>query len=505
MRKDYLEFCDLLARNTTGETIPGFAAMQVAGYFYDFDGNVAFKVKKPDGSGKLYLINSPFDIAPGQTGDATNHHGAFVLYSGELPSFDGGALYEWGPKAGSWAIDASGKGFILCGQPEGEPASLPGFPPTASTQRVRVAMVTSAAKPPNRIQGTVAQSTTPATLQFPVQNVFVLSGVDPRPEPHSPAQAVIIQNNLQQAYQNGVDRITATQNESDGLWYVETPTGEGSKVIPFELTGHKVYSAADALAKPLKIDGTVDAQAPAFYVIDRKNRFYGRAPENGERGFIGTALLVNEQYKEGLPGYQILEMEGPALRMIVKLAGSYTSGGTSCTVQPQKIWGHPTMNRRLPPTGSVVVEDPLHLATLAQQNDLWEVSWEQSSEKYIFINPLSLTGFITVKGTAATVTRETEVITLGNLKAVNGPLPPYSTIAVKNSPPINAPGGEEIFARYNLTAGDTLQNRWDTGDAGNFLWLDRGLDGWSGGERQGRGHEAGGDPIWIPTAPCEAP
>lgn len=237
MRQTYLEFCDLRARNFSGESIPGFACMQVCGYSSNAAGEAEFLVKKPDGKGKLFLINSPFEIpvtgddgTPG-VGDATNHYGAFVLFDGEPPSFStDNPLVEWGPKAGSWAIDKNGKGFVIVGQEAGAAGSEPGWPPVASTKRVRVAMV-SVSEVPNRIQGTCAQSTSPTTLEFLIQDIFVLSGVDPRPEPHFPSQTVRVQNNLKKTYVNGIDRITATQNKSDLKWYVETDPGGGGAVI----------------------------------------------------------------------------------------------------------------------------------------------------------------------------------------------------------------------------------------------------------------------------------
>lgn len=147
VRQDYWQFCDLLVRNAGEETIPPFACMQVVGYesirMDDGDVKIGFKVKKPDGKGKVYLINSPAEIAPGRPGDATNAYGMFVLYSGTLPTeseTNANGLKEWGPKSGSWAIDQDGKGFVIIGQDGGEPASEPGFPPSASTKRVRVAI-----------------------------------------------------------------------------------------------------------------------------------------------------------------------------------------------------------------------------------------------------------------------------------------------------------------------------------------------------------------------------
>ncbi len=265
VRQDYWQFCDLLVRNAGEETIPPFACMQVVGYesirMDDGAVKIGFKVKKPDGNGKVYLITSPAEIAPGKPGDATNAYGMFVLYSGTLPSeaeTNENGLKEWGPKSGSWAIDQDGKGFVIIGQDGGAPASEPGFPPVASTQRVRVVIV----------------------------------------------------------------------------------------------------------------------------------------PQSG--------------------------------------------------------------------------------------------------------------GYITIKGTTGSVTRSDATFTLNEPESVNGPVP-SGTITVKNDPPINTPGGRTVYARYNVSVGDSDQTHWDTGDGGNWLLHDRGMAGWASGDRQVHDHDANGDPHWHATNPCTPP
>jgi hypothetical protein len=262
-RKSYLDLCDKPAFNEASETAPPFAVLQVTNWTEDRDGNDLFTFKKPDGKGKFYLVNGPFPIGSQKCGDATRHDGAFALLESELPT-NAAELIEWGPKKDSWALSPTGKGFVLYGAVTGSPASQPGFPPTASTLRTRVSQV-AVTKVTNRIQGTVAMTVSESTLAFPIQDIFVLSGVDPRPEPHSPAQSVIVQNNLKKAYVNGVDRVTATQNEADLKWYVETDPGGGGAVI---------YGT-------LKID--VTSQMPSVAV--QVKFFSGENPADNE-GFV---------------------------------------------------------------------------------------------------------------------------------------------------------------------------------------------------------------------------
>jgi hypothetical protein len=302
-RRSYLELCDKAAYNGGSEAAPPFAVLQVTNWTEDFNGNDLFTFKKPDGKGKFYLINGPFAIPAGGSGPATNHDGAWVLYEGDLPS-SSAELPEWGPKSGSWAIKTDGKGFAIVGNVKGSPASLPGLPPTASTARVRVKMVT-VAKVTNRIQGTVASTVTEQTQQFLINKIFVLSGVDPRPEPVNPIQTVVVQNNLQKAYVNGVDRVTATQNESDGLWYVETATGEADSIY-FELIEDKKYTDTTRKANPVLADGTIDGPTE-ITVTDERKKFWGLKATSTELGYRGlgskrpTAFIASKKWKARQP------------------------------------------------------------------------------------------------------------------------------------------------------------------------------------------------------------
>lgn len=222
MRRNYHEFCEYPVENVTGETIPGFACLQVSGYLsFEVNGEptIGFTVKKPDGKGKLFLINSPYDIPPRGKGDATDSPGSFVLFEGELATSGDGSLVEWGPKKDSWAISKDGKGFVIVGQEAGEPASEPGFPPVASTKRVRVAIVT-AAEQENKIQGAVVTTATENSQQFLINQIVVLSGTDPREDPNNPLETVLIQNSPRKERKIG-DIVNAIQAKSDNLWYPE--------------------------------------------------------------------------------------------------------------------------------------------------------------------------------------------------------------------------------------------------------------------------------------------
>jgi hypothetical protein len=214
--------------NASGETIPAFACLEIGGWVDDAGGLSVFQAVKPTKAGKLHLFNGPLAVPAGRRGWATRAHGCWALYEASgTPQLN----QEFGPKEGKWTLSADGSGgYIIVGDVRGNPASQPGFPQTSSTLRVRV-VERIASEVPNRIQGTVASTASESTPSFLVNNIFVLSGVDPRPEPVNPVQSIVVQNNLNKAYTNGVDKVTATQNKNDLKWYVENAPGGGGNEV----------------------------------------------------------------------------------------------------------------------------------------------------------------------------------------------------------------------------------------------------------------------------------
>lgn len=211
--------------NQSGETIPAFGVLEVGGWVDDSKGRSVFRAVKPTKDGKIYYVNGPLAVPSGSNGWAASADGHWALYEGtSTPQLN----QEYGPKAGSWALHADGKGgFIIIADARGAAAPPPGFPTGASTKRIRV-KEQAKAEVVNRVQGTVASTASETTPQFLINRIVVLSGVDPREDPNSEIESIVVQNNLRKSYTNGVDRVIATQSKSDQKWYVETATGGGA-------------------------------------------------------------------------------------------------------------------------------------------------------------------------------------------------------------------------------------------------------------------------------------
>lgn len=174
-----------------------------------------------------------------------------------------------------------------------------------------------------------------------------------------------------------------------GLWRTERGGTSGSQVVYFELTEDKSYSDAAKLAKPVLPDGTLDSGADAFHVVDDKLQFYGKAATGGADGYRGFALRYTDDYSEGVPGFRIITMEGPAHWFIATLTEAWSMSATACSVGGDEIWGRPFRGVRLPATGDVDVYDDLSVATGGEIGDKWLVAWDEADEHYIFVVPLT--------------------------------------------------------------------------------------------------------------------
>lgn len=112
--RDALEFYPYPFINAAGETVPAYAIMQVGVGWTEANNRDYFNAVKPNGSGKKFLINSPLAVSTTTNendGMATDLPGVYVRYTGSTPT----AGQEWGPVASSWAIAASGSGYLIIG------------------------------------------------------------------------------------------------------------------------------------------------------------------------------------------------------------------------------------------------------------------------------------------------------------------------------------------------------------------------------------------------------
>ena len=164
-------------------------------------------------------------------------------------------------------------------------------------------------------------------------------------------------------------------------------------IVHFELMEDMAYADIEKLAKPIGVDATTIWAAPSFYVIDQLGQFYGKGdsdPFNEIFGYHGHAVKITDNWNStGVPGYRIIDMEGPKHLVVGTLAGSYSLGGTPFAPSAAQPWGRPSRGRRLPDTGNMTVFDDLNVAAAASSGDKWLVAWDEASEYYIFIVPLT--------------------------------------------------------------------------------------------------------------------
>ncbi len=296
------------------------------------------------------------------------------------------------------------------------------------------------------------------------------------------------------------DVVILFRRKDTSVWEAERGGTAGSQIIYFELTQDKGYADAAKLAKPVDAAGAIVPGADAFYVVDDNRNFYGKAAASGEEGYRGHAWKFTDDYTGGVPGWRIIDMEGPAHFLTGVLSGSYSEAGTPFTPSTTQIWGRPSRGERLPATGSITVYDDDDVASAAKNGDKWLIAWNEAEERYTFVSPLDR--YVTIKGASPGVSRSTTTFTLGSPVAVNGSLP-SGTITVTNDPKLDSPSGRTIYARFNATRGDgSLGTAWDTGDGGNFVEMVRGLADWNTSDTQLVEHIADADPHWAGTGDC---
>lgn len=137
---NYSEYFPLRFINSSGETIPAYAVMQVDGWQEQNDLGF-FKCKKPTESGEIYILNGTRPVPAGGLGRATSalsRMGAFALFDdSSTPDVN----QQWGPEPDEWHLKKDAEGFFVIGDIKGSAANPPGFPGQASTKRVRVSGV----------------------------------------------------------------------------------------------------------------------------------------------------------------------------------------------------------------------------------------------------------------------------------------------------------------------------------------------------------------------------
>lgn len=215
------------------------------------------------------------------------------------------------------------------------------------------------------------------------------------------------QNQYAQSYENN-EWVLLFYDPGAEQWLTERGGGtSGSQVVHFELTENKSYADVARLAKPVLADGTLDAAADPFVVVDipaegeDAGRFYGLAAgADGDSeavahaGYRGYGVRFVDDYdSSGKPGFLIVDMEGPADFILVELAEAVSSGEGHCNlVGSMDPAGGPDAARRPRLEGDsydLTIYDDLDVAGSAVVGDRWWAKWERASEHYIFDKPVA--------------------------------------------------------------------------------------------------------------------
>jgi hypothetical protein len=306
------------------------------------------------------------------------------------------------------------------------------------------------------------------------------------------------QNQFAQAGADNSGVILFQERNSD-QWLTERGGESGSQVVYFELTQDMAYADTAKLAKPVLADGTMDAGADAFYVVDDRaiagdGQYYGKAAytdgdtEAAEHdGNRGHAVRFTDNWNStGVPGFRIIDMEGPKDFLLVELKEDVAAGVAECDVlSSNDPGGGPDADRKPrieDTTYSIVVNDDLDIAASAKDGEMWVAKWDRGAAYYIFWQKVA-SGFHVIKGTSPGVTNASTTFTLGSPVAVQGKLP-AGTITVSCDPKITCPSGQTVYARYDVTKGSDDASHWSTADAGNSEWILKGYPQYDAAKKQ---------------------
>lgn len=237
----------------------------------------------------------------------------------------------------------------------------------------------------NVIYAQVVGTVTSGTPTFTFDNAVAVVGSVPS------GGTGTAQNQYAQEYVDN-EWVFLFQEKSSAQWLTERGGTSGSQVVYFELTENKSYGDAAKLAKPVLPDGTMDSGADAFHVVDGENLFYGRAAENGQDGYRGMALRFTDDYSEGVPGFHIIRLEGPAQFLIVTLDENLASPTDCSFAEDPAVFGLAFRGRTPAPVEAVDVQvyDDLGVASGAESGEKWIVTWNEDDERYCFwrrVNP----------------------------------------------------------------------------------------------------------------------
>lgn len=317
------------------------------------------------------------------------------------------------------------------------------------------------------------------------------------------AATVTVKNSFEEAFDAG-DKLTVFKRQADGDYEPDRATaGTGSQVIHYELTQDMALADTARLAKPVLANGTIDSGADAFYVVDQKQQFMGKAAFTdaigAKTGYRGYAVRFSDSYLGGLPGYRIISQEGPMLILAVVLSEDYQESPGTTTVAPlnadaQKQYGNP-FRGRYPyadsGTGAFEVHDPYVIAKGSKQSDKWFVIYDEVNDRYNFFTPFYKQNYIRIRGKlkGSAVTRSSTTFIIDNVEAVIGKSPAASsateiTVQVPPNAKVDIPSGytEWIYAQWNDKLGSDDVSHWDCGDAANHYLHMRGHVGFSTSE-----------------------
>jgi len=243
------------------------------------------------------------------------------------------------------------------------------------------------------ILGQVVGSVSSGTATFDVDNISLISGVDPRFDTGSATETVTFNNTFSQVYEDN-DKIMGWRRADTGNFETDKFSGSGIKIYRFSLAEDKLLADVSTTAIVLGDDGLPVSPTETINVVSNTIQFNGKATYTGadgttQFGFAGTAIKFTDDYNEtGKPGAHVISVDAFMPAIIVELIGNVASEPAMDDINAIYLRGIGTpFATRMPPEsdpGLVRVSNAgsSSLADKAKSGEKWLAAYNPDNELY---------------------------------------------------------------------------------------------------------------------------
>ena len=312
-----------------------------------------------------------------------------------------------------------------------------------------------------------------------------------------PTTAITVNNLYSRAY-NAADKILAIKysGTSDFVTVQDETAAYGGTVITDATLATAEFLVQFKLTEDLSRNQT-SATAYAndlganIYVLDPLSQFMGKADYTDDTGsnpaFVGYAVKATADYSGGIPGYNIIAMEGWHRKMVCTTTEKVVPTDTTFTVNVTDDYGSLEQGNRFPPvedsTYDLTVQDPYNVvngvpASTRVLVGLSDMDDTNGGPVYHVLSIVDQDKYKRIRGTAkGAVVRGATSFIIDNVEVLQGQNPAETaaseiTVAVRAPYQMNIPDNAMVHAEWDAENGE-----WNAGVGANWYYIARGRQG----------------------------